>query len=240
MAKQPRKPQLQRKPSKAQMETITPGVSGTPVDLQAMADEELAKPNNGAQPDRFIAPDQYLEDPKAAPAQVFTPKEEKKAARLRRKLKEELGIETIEPHHVKVGSFKWTLVALNLEDGEWAAGNANENVSNRNAHFISLETALTAIAVRAVDDMPVYELFEVEIPKDDQGTPLKISDPLNPPDPIKFAAAEHVLHWIKRKLSDKVASRLYTIYATQVDPKTEVDVTFPFSEESSPTEKTKN
>jgi hypothetical protein len=253
----------QRKPTLGGSETITPGVSGQRVDLNEMAEEELARtgqtgvaPTLG--PNSVIhAGDQHLEEAPAAPAPAqqgaseqaspalginvphATDEEARKVLDL---MKEKLGVKRVEPVDVTAGGIRFTLVKLSDKDAEWAMSQSTETVSHRTAAMGSLKTALTAIAVRGINGVPTYKVVGLELPKDSRNVPQVVEDPMFPPMEVRFAAAARLLQMFREDFDDSVCPAVYAFYNTHIEEKTEVKVELdvPFSKKSSKKDETTN
>jgi len=250
-----RKPTLSSKPT-----TISPGVTGTPVDLTQMAEEELAKgpqpppaptlgPNPPA-PENFVHSDQHLEDaPVPVPVEEPPPKgadrayaTEEDALNVLKMLKAKIGVQRVPPVDVNVDELRFTLVKLSDRDVEWSLGNSDENTSHRTASLTSLRTSIVAISTRAINGVPLYKVVNVEIPKDSRDIEQVIEEPLYPPVAIRFAAASKLLGMLRDEMDDTVCPALYEIYNTQIEEKhsVKVELTAPFSEAPSEKEETQS
>lgn len=246
-----------RKPTLAPKTETLGGKAVTKVNLQDMADEELANsgqagvaPTLGPNPPdqkNFVPSEQHLseevpqEQEEAAVRgadRPYAPAEE--AVNLLKQLKEKLGVRRVDPVDVKVGDFRFTLVKLSDRDAEWSYSNSDENTAHRGASISSLRTTIVAAAVRAINGVPLFKVMEIELPKDSRDIELVVDEPLYPPVSLRFAAAAKYLNLLRDELDDSICPALYDVYNTEIEEKhsVKVEVDSPFSEKPSKKEET--
>ena len=248
---------MARKPTLTS-QTVAPGISGTPVDLHAMADEQLAQDRQQAvtqqqqqqqqQQDEaapnYVPSDQYLAETEEPQSQAvvrgadrpYAP--ENSVQLLRQQVKERLGISRVAPLDVNVGDFRFTMVKVSDSDAEWAYSHMDENSAHRGAALSSFKTAIVAISVRAINGIPIYKFVGLELPRDSKDVEMVIEKPLYPPVSIRFAAADAFLTMLQEEMDDLITPALYNIYNTNIEEKYAIKVALDAPLSNEPSEKT--
>jgi hypothetical protein len=106
-----------------------------------------------------------------------------------KKLKTHFGIEKLEPVEFEYVGFKWSFRPPNLRSYEWMS--AKVLVVDGGVSLPSLATAEVCSSLAAIDDVPLFEVFDIDT------SGRYIPDPLNPPPDIRDAAADACIAWFR-------------------------------------------
>lgn len=129
-----------------------------------------------------------------------------------KKLKQELGIQLVEPQVAKVAGHVWLLRTPTFEDVEWAMGQINDNASAHEIHATN-QVATLAISIIAIDGVPIYQLWGI----DQLVKEAVITDPLNPPTIVKYIAAERLLVFLRSDVWTSLIPFLWAEYIQKID-----------------------
>lgn len=130
------------------------------------------------------------------------------------RLREELGVQSAKTAEKSIGGFSWTIRPLGLEDSRWAAAKAEFFPGNA-PKAITLEAALAAISIVAIDGVPVWEVFSIRLHPDE--------DPSNPSQLTRKMAADKLLEFLSKEAKLSLADKIYEAYTREVDPYSRVD-----------------
>ncbi len=132
------------------------------------------------------------------------------------KLRQDLGIDQLSTHDVKIGGHEWRLVTLAAGDLAMATRLADQLSESVVEHQLIYQGAIAAHAVVAIDGVPSYQVFGVETP----GVP--IPDPYRPPRTIRHIAALRLHDFISEGRT-ALPQRLYEAYVDRCDSDGAVD-----------------
>lgn len=137
-------------------------------------------------------------------------------------LKRDFGLATIKPVTANIGGHVWSLRPLDSSDMDWATGigtnisgdftNQSEIAKKMMGNALKMERAHIAIAICAIDDSPVYDVFDVPV-----GT-VGVKDVHRPPLRIRHEAARRVFEFLSSDINNKLTSELVAYYNTHVEP----------------------
>lgn len=129
------------------------------------------------------------------------------------KLKEDLGISSIEPIDVMVGGHLWTMKVMSETDISICARMADLLSQTNSDYKLRFDTAVVSVSIIAIDRHPAWEVMGIELPPD-----TLLTDPLMPPDETRRLAALKVFDFISGEGKTQLSSRLYEAYTAKVDP----------------------
>lgn len=126
-------------------------------------------------------------------------------------LKLDLGIEHVKAHDVSIGGHKWTLATLAPADLARASRIADltDTMTERQ---LTYQSAIAAHAIVAIDEVPVYLVFGIEVPPG-----LTVTDHLRPQKSIRYFAAARVYDFINDDTRTQLPQRLYDAYQDKCD-----------------------
>lgn len=120
-------------------------------------------------------------------------------------LDHELGIKKVEPITVEYAGHKWTLRPLFLDDQTWAlpADGWDGDLENADSKAImarnmELAKRSVAISLAAIDGVPVVNMLGVA------SQIMGAIDPLDPPAPWRYMAAERILEKLSRRWAPQI------------------------------------
>lgn len=128
------------------------------------------------------------------------------------RLREDLGVEQIDPIDVTVGGHTWTMVPLTPGDLASAARLADGLAVGEVERQLTWQTATAAHAVIAVDHIPTWQVMGVDVAP---GT--HVTNPLRPPRGMRIMAASLLFDFITEKTKTQTADKLYAAYVDRVD-----------------------
>lgn len=129
-------------------------------------------------------------------------------------LKIDLGIEVIEPIDVNVGGHIWTMKPLAESDISTAARLADVTSQTQTDHNVRLPTALISVSIIAIDKVPVWEVFGIEIPPEAQ----PLTNPLFPPERVRKMAVVQLYEWISDNSKVGLSTQLHNLFISKIDP----------------------
>jgi hypothetical protein len=153
----------------------------------------------GTPPPQPQAPPRAPQGPGPEPAIPATysagaaPEEEEKHPLLE-DLEHNFGIAKLKCQDIMLGGYKWTFRPMSFEDYEWMANHMRRNSITQEAAEPSMTVTSVTAVLAAINDTPIYELFQVDT------TGRHIPDKLNPPPDIKFEGAIYLLEWFREKV----------------------------------------
>lgn len=127
-------------------------------------------------------------------------------------LRRDLGIDRVERKHVIVGGHRWTLQSLTHADVAAAARLAERLSTSVLEHQIYYQAAIAAHSVVAVDDVPTWQVFSVDVPAG-----ASLSDPYRPPRGVRSLAAQFLYDFILDDTRTQLAERIHEAYLDQCD-----------------------
>lgn len=132
-------------------------------------------------------------------------------------LREDLGVDAIRPVDVHVGGHVWTLVGLAPGDVATASRLADHIAVGQVEKHMTYQTAVVAHAIAAIDSVPTYRVFGVELPPG-----LQIQNPLRPPRTVRFHAAGNLFDFIQEEGRTTLSTKLFDAYMDKMDASGEV------------------
>jgi hypothetical protein len=175
--------------------------------------EDIPQWENPESNDEEVASEEF-EEPK------YITKQKKSLSQMHpvlKKLRQEFGLDTIKTISIKIGSISWTMRAINQEQMTFALRLADMYSASQSEHVLKLTMARVSCAIVAIDNTPVYKLFNIKLEKDE-----KISDYLNPPPRIKQLSAIHVYDLLMQESIPGLGKHLADIYEEKLVPETDV------------------
>lgn len=133
-------------------------------------------------------------------------------------------------------NFKWEISLLNEEESNWR--NAHLNTGNQLATFTSMRLATLAMAIRKINDAPVFAFFEEEWGQMtvDQIAALENMNKFA----RKYFAAEHLMEFLSQRFPEGVGD-LYDYYQElEAERKEVLDASKKSSGENSETDEKPN
>jgi hypothetical protein len=104
--------------------------------------------------------------------------------------------------------------ALSAGDAAMAARVADSLSGSPTEYNVRLNIAMACLAVVAIDDVPAFEVFGVEVPPT-----IIVEDPLAPPQQIRLQAFFHLYDWVINDTKGGLGQRLWDIYSEEIDDK---------------------
>jgi hypothetical protein len=145
------------------------------------------------------------------------------------KLREDFGIDNIPLEDVDINGHLFTMRvldtgsitrALRFADTLSMPGSEREN-------GINLQIAMCSFAVLAIDGEPVWQVFNVPIPKEHsvtvEGTERPIFAPMDPPTEVRIVGATQLMDFISGQASTSLLNELWKQYREKIDPKGTLD-----------------
>jgi hypothetical protein len=117
---------------------------------------------------------------------------------------------------VKIGKFEFTLEAPSAEGEEWA--NAQSKGESLAATMLSMRTPSVAVSLRAINNVPVEQLFE---PGDDMDKDVKTLM-LKEPRAMRRWLWAAVYDWLLVECNPAVVDALYKVYSGLAQKQREV------------------
>lgn len=127
------------------------------------------------------------------------------------------------PFTVRVGGedavdtdFQWTFRFPGGADINWALSLIGDDVLLLGIELmtrISLKRAMVAVSTAAIDGVPVYEHFGIQVPKG-----YHIPDPLCPPRQLRFVAARYLYEMLANDAIDEFTSALAKVFDDRIEP----------------------
>lgn len=115
--------------------------------------------------------------------------EPKKEHPLLQSLKRDLGVEKISTEDVEVGGYKWTLAMMDATDMAYAHRLADALAMTSTERELYFKTACASVAVRAVNMVPVYIMFDIKV----SGA---VANPLHPDRNTQLQAAGALFNFL--------------------------------------------
>lgn len=132
-------------------------------------------------------------------------------------LRRDFGIDAIETTDVEVGGHTWTLGALDARELGFITRLADQFAITFSERDIITHGSIAAVAVRAIDGVPTYEVFNVPI---EPG--LVIQNDLIPPRHIRMAASMKLFEFLMEESKNGLVRSLFEAYEDKMDDKDEV------------------
>lgn len=127
-------------------------------------------------------------------------------------LREDVGLETIEPKDVEIGGHRWTLRVLSPGELSRASSIADSRSVTLTERELVFHAAVAAHSVIAIDGAPLYQIFGVEA-----APGVIITDHLRPPRPIRYMAAAALYDFITDNGKTELAKKLKDAYDEECD-----------------------
>jgi hypothetical protein len=88
---------------------------------------------------------------------------------------------------------------------------------------INLQIALCSFAILAIDEEPVYRVFDVPVPEEHmvvvEGLKRPIFSPMDPPPEVRVMGATQLMDFISGQASTALLNELWEQYNKKIDPK---------------------
>ena len=128
------------------------------------------------------------------------------------KLRQDLGIDQINPADVEVGGHRWTMTILAPGDVALAARLTDSMSDTPTERQIVYQGAITSHSIVAIDGVPVYQVFGI-VPMPG----IVVTDHFRPPKSIRFLAAAKLFDFINDGSKTQLNDKLYDAYLDKVD-----------------------
>ena len=99
-------------------------------------------------------------------------------------------------------------------DAALAARVADAMSGSPSEYNIRVNIAMACLAVVAIDDTPIFEVFGVDIPPT-----LSVDDPYMPPLQVRVQAFFQLYDWVMNDTRGGLGNRIWDIYNTEMDKK---------------------
>ena len=139
------------------------------------------------------------------------------------KLREDFGIDQIPFEDIEINDHIFKMRVLDTASVTSALRFADTLSMTARENTINLQIALVSFAVLAVDEIPVWKVFEVPLGADEkvivEGKERSVFDPMSPPVRIRTIAATSFMDFLNTTATASLSEELWKAYNQKVDPK---------------------
>ncbi len=128
------------------------------------------------------------------------------------KLRQDLGLETVKTRDFDIGGHKWTMTLLAPKALALASRLADTLSEGATEFQMTMQSAVAAYAVVAIDQVPTWQVFGVTPPPG-----VNITNPLNPPGHMRYLAAARLFGFIHEGSRTQLPQRLWDAYNEEID-----------------------
>lgn len=140
-----------------------------------------------------------------------------------KRLREDFGIDTIPFEQININGHVFTLRVLDTSSVTSALRFADTLSVTPRENTINLQIALISFAVLAVDEIPLWQMFNVPLGKDErvvvEGKERSVFEPMSPPARIRTIAATSFMDFLNSTATASLSEELWKAYNEKVDPK---------------------
>lgn len=209
-------------------------VRANPPQAQAPAPAQQASPQGEPEPSTGLtvdaglasrhspAPEVASTPPGPAPKPAEAPIETK-GHPLLKKLREDFGIDSIPMEEVELNDHKFTMRVLETSSIATALRFADSLSLTWRESNINLQIALVAFSIVAIDGVPTWQVFGIELAPDErvvvEGEFKPVFKPLSPPQRVRILGATAAMDFLNSVATASLSDDLWEFYRTKVDPK---------------------
>jgi len=150
--------------------------------------------------------------PPPRPTRPTTTMPDKKEHPVLASLREDLCVDVNASQDVEIGGHVWTMTVLTPGDIATAARLADQLAVGQTERQFVYETSVVVHAISAIDHVPTYQVFNVEMPPG-----MVVTNPLRPPRSVRYQASGHLYDFIIEQAKTTLATRLYEAYLDKID-----------------------
>jgi len=153
---------------------------------------------------------------------IATPVLDASTSPLLSKLRQDFGIDQLPLKEIKVNGHVFSMRVLDAGLIATAVRFADSLSMVPRENEINFHIALVSFSVMAIDNEPLYSVFDVDIPNEEQieveGVKRVRFAPMNPPMSVRNLAATQFMAFLNKDVTPELVDALYKAYGSEVDP----------------------